>query len=115
MLVALIALAVGSAWAQAQAPRKAEPRRAAPLGWDGRPVTRTCHADLADLRGFKETLIEHEKARSIIGTPDRVAERVRELQARFGADELIVLTVAGSYAARRRSYELLAQAFDLRA
>lgn len=70
----------------------------------------------AQAYGARElAIIEHEKARSIIGTPDRVAERVRELQARFGADELIVLTVAGSYAARRRSYELLAQAFDLRA
>ena len=29
------------------------------------------------------------------------------------ADELIVLTVAGSYAARLRSYELLAEAFEL--
>jgi luciferase family oxidoreductase group 1 len=58
-------------------------------------------------------IIEHEKARSIIGTPDRVAERVRALQERFDADELIVLTVAGSYAARLRSYELLAQSFDL--
>jgi luciferase family oxidoreductase group 1 len=59
-------------------------------------------------------IIEHEKARSIIGTPDRVAERVRKIQADFDADELIVLTVAGSYAARLRSYELLAQAFELR-
>jgi alkanesulfonate monooxygenase SsuD/methylene tetrahydromethanopterin reductase-like flavin-dependent oxidoreductase (luciferase family) len=60
-------------------------------------------------------IIEHEKARSIIGTPDRVADRVRALQSRFKADELIVLTVAGSYAARLRSYELLADAFDLQA
>ena len=35
------------------------------------------------------------------------------LQERFEADELIVLTVAGSYRARLRSYELLAEAFEL--
>ena len=35
------------------------------------------------------------------------------LQEQFQADELIVLTVAGSYRARLRSYELLAEAFQL--
>jgi luciferase family oxidoreductase group 1 len=58
-------------------------------------------------------VIEHEKARSIIGTPERVTEQMHVLQQRFDADELIVLTVAGSYAARTRSYELLADAFAL--
>ncbi|MCF7694960.1 MULTISPECIES: hypothetical protein [Mycetohabitans] len=37
------------------------------------------------------------------------------VQQQFNADELIVLTVAASYKARLRSYELLAQAFDLAA
>ncbi|WP_338861197.1 hypothetical protein IHE31_06365 [Mycetohabitans rhizoxinica] len=36
-------------------------------------------------------------------------------QQQFNADELIVLTVAASYKARLRSYESLAQAFDLAA
>lgn len=58
-------------------------------------------------------VIEREKARSVIGTPQTVTERLLELQNRFGADELVVLTVAGSYRARLRSYELLAQAFEL--
>jgi luciferase family oxidoreductase group 1 len=58
-------------------------------------------------------VIEHEKARSIIGTPGQVVERISQIQERFDADELIVLTVAGSYAARTRSYELLADAFNL--
>jgi len=35
------------------------------------------------------------------------------LKERFVADELIVLTVAPSYKARMRSYELLAEAFAL--
>jgi hypothetical protein len=42
-----------------------------------------------------------------------VTEQLHELQQRFDADELIVLTVAGSYPARMRSYELLAEAFEL--
>jgi luciferase family oxidoreductase group 1 len=59
------------------------------------------------------SVIAREKNRSIIGTPERVAERLVELQERFSADELIVLTVAGSYPARLRSYQLLAEAFEL--
>jgi luciferase family oxidoreductase group 1 len=64
--------------------------------------------------GERERLvIEREKARSVVGTPEIVAERLLELKARFNADELIILTVAGSYGARLRSYELLAEAFEL--
>ncbi|SAL49343.1 LLM class flavin-dependent oxidoreductase [Caballeronia telluris] len=58
-------------------------------------------------------VIAREKNRSIIGTPERVTEALHALQERFDADELIVLTVAGSYRARSRSYQLLAEAFDL--
>ncbi len=64
--------------------------------------------------GERERLvIEREKARSVVGTPEIVTERLRELKTRFNADELIILTVAGSYGARLRSYELLAEAFEL--
>lgn len=61
----------------------------------------------------EQLVIEREKPRSVIGTAESVAERLLELESRFGADELIVLTVAGSYRARLRSYELLAEAFGL--
>jgi len=69
---------------------------------------------LAQEYGEREQLIiDREKPRSIIGTPDSVAEHLRALQEQFEADELVVLTVAGSYPARLRSYELLADAFQL--
>ncbi|HXZ09806.1 MAG TPA: LLM class flavin-dependent oxidoreductase [Paraburkholderia sp.] len=69
---------------------------------------------LAQEYGEREQLvIDREKPRSIIGTPETVTERLHTLQAQFNADELIVLTVAGSYRARLRSYELLAEAFQL--
>lgn len=57
--------------------------------------------------------IERERPRSIIGTPEQVCERMLALQERCKADEIIVLTVAASYQARLRSYQLLADAFDL--
>lgn len=61
----------------------------------------------------EQAIIERERPRSIIGTPERVTARIEAIRDEYAADEVIVLTVAGSYAARRRSYELLAEAFDL--
>jgi len=58
-------------------------------------------------------IIERDRPRAIIGTPERVAEAVLFQKERFVADEIVVLTVAASYASRLRSYELLAQAFTL--
>ena len=36
-----------------------------------------------------------------------------ELAARHGADELVILTITYDFAARKRSYELIAEAFGL--
>ena len=69
---------------------------------------------LAQEYGEREQLIiDREKPRSIVGTPESVTERLHALQEQFDADELIVLSVTGSYRARLRSYELLANAFEL--
>jgi luciferase family oxidoreductase group 1 len=74
----------------------------------------TIEQGVAQEYGERERLvIDREKPRSIIGTPEVVTERLHALQEQFQADELIVLTVAGSYRARLRSYELLAEAFNL--
>src|SRR5262249_60110493 len=70
MLLILLGLAAPTV---AQAPRKAEPRPA-PLGWDGRPVTRTCHADTADLEGLRASLVAHEQAR--IGFKNKIRHGV---------------------------------------
>ena len=49
--------------------------------------------------------------RGIVGTPDVVRERIEAVAADYGADEVIVLTITHDHAARRRSYELIAEAF----
>jgi luciferase family oxidoreductase group 1 len=68
----------------------------------------------SDRLGPREhAIIERERPRSVIGPPEIVVERLLAIQREFAADEIIVLTVAGSYAARLRSYELLAEAFEL--
>jgi luciferase family oxidoreductase group 1 len=51
--------------------------------------------------------------RVVIGAPDEVRTELVELADRYGVDELIVLTICHEHAARVRSYELLADAFDL--
>ena len=54
--------------------------------------------------------MQFHRARSVIGTPDKVAARLNEIQAQFAADELMIITVTGDYPSRLRSYELLAAA-----
>jgi luciferase family oxidoreductase group 1 len=51
----------------------------------------------------------------VIGDPERVQARLAELAAAFAVDELVVVTVCHDPQARLRSYELLAEAFELTA
>jgi len=60
-------------------------------------------------------LIARNRARLFVGTKATVLERLRELIAATKADEVMVTTMIYDHAARRRSYELLAEAFELRA
>jgi len=54
-----------------------------------------------------------DERRAIIGTPDAVRDGLLELAERYGAEEVIVVTITHDHAARRRSYELLAGAWGL--
>ena len=47
------------------------------------------------------------------GTPEQVRAGLETIAQQYGADEVIVVTITHDHAARRRSYELLAEAFDL--
>ena len=60
-------------------------------------------------------IVQRERARAVIGTPEAVKQRLLELQQQFEADELMAITITGDYATRLRSYELLAEAFGLTA
>jgi luciferase family oxidoreductase group 1 len=53
--------------------------------------------------------------RAIIGNPDKVRAQLHELAAEYGAEEVIVVTITYDHAARRRSYELIADAMGLEA
>jgi luciferase family oxidoreductase group 1 len=51
--------------------------------------------------------------RRIVGAPDQVRAGIEAAAAEYGAGEVMVVTITHDHAARRRSYELIAEAFDL--
>jgi alkanesulfonate monooxygenase SsuD/methylene tetrahydromethanopterin reductase-like flavin-dependent oxidoreductase (luciferase family) len=53
------------------------------------------------------------RRRAIVGSPAAVRAGLEEVAAEYGADELILLTITHEHAARRRSYELIAQELGL--
>lgn len=55
--------------------------------------------------------IEENRSRYFIGTAARIREAIEVLAAQTQADEVMVTTMVHSFAARLKSYELLAQAF----
>jgi len=59
--------------------------------------------------------IRHRRSRLFVGAAETVREKLLPLIASTKADEVMATTMIYDHAARRRSYELLAQAFDLSA
>jgi luciferase family oxidoreductase group 1 len=51
--------------------------------------------------------------RAIIGAPAAVKRGIEEVASLYGAEEAMIVTITFDHAARRRSYELIAEAFKL--
>jgi luciferase family oxidoreductase group 1 len=51
--------------------------------------------------------------RIVTGTPERVREAIESLADAYEAEEVLIVNIVHDHAARRRSYELIAQAFGL--
>lgn len=58
-------------------------------------------------------ILEHARRRTIAGSPETVRDNLRAFAREHDVEELIVVTITHDPKARRRSYELLAEAFDL--
>ncbi len=58
-------------------------------------------------------IIERERERIVLGTPDQVRDKLLQIQQAYQADELMIITITGEYESRLRSYQLLAEAFEL--
>lgn len=53
------------------------------------------------------------RRRMTLGTPDVVRDGLESIVHEYGAEELMLVTITHSHDARRRSYELIAEAFEL--
>jgi luciferase family oxidoreductase group 1 len=61
----------------------------------------------------ERAIADSVREKQIVGNPDTVKRRIEELAARTQADEVMISSFIPVHAARMRSYELLAEAFDL--
>lgn len=61
----------------------------------------------------EQAVVEFYKRLVISGTPDQVRARIGDMAARTQADEVMIATHAFDPVKRRRSYELVAEAFGL--
>ncbi len=61
----------------------------------------------------EEARIQFNRGRMICGTPGRVKQEIQALCHEYGVDEIVVTTITEDFQDRLRSYELLAEAFEL--
>jgi luciferase family oxidoreductase group 1 len=78
------------------------------------------YPSVAEATAYPYTAAEREVVRAnrerlFAGAPATVERRLRRLAEAAGVGEVMVLTMIDDHAARRRSHELLAEAFELRA
>ena len=64
-------------------------------------------------RGARRGARDAHAARAVVGSPQTVRAQLAEVVASYGAEEAIVVCITYDHDARRRSYELLAEAFEL--
>lgn len=63
---------------------------------------------------FELAHVRENRKRMIVGSPETVKAGIDKLARAYGTDEVIAVTITHSFEHRLRSYELLADAFELR-
>ena len=58
--------------------------------------------------------IHFNRARCVSGTPEQVKQKLTKLANDYGVDEIVAATITYSFQDRLRSYELLAEVFELK-
>jgi luciferase family oxidoreductase group 1 len=61
------------------------------------------------LRNEKEDLLSEMRNNMIIGNPQQVKKRIEELQEKYNADEIMIVTITHSPADKIQSYKLIAE------
>jgi alkanesulfonate monooxygenase SsuD/methylene tetrahydromethanopterin reductase-like flavin-dependent oxidoreductase (luciferase family) len=64
------------------------------------------------LTDIEEAKVAQGRTARVVGSPARVRDGLVALAQSYGVNELMLLTVCHDPAARRRSYELLAEALE---
>jgi luciferase family oxidoreductase group 1 len=82
------------------------------LGQSG-PVPSLAEVDAYPYTDRDRAHIAANRGRLILGDPPTCRARLIALAEAYGVDEIVVVTICHDQAARFRSYELLAEAFDL--
>ncbi len=59
-------------------------------------------------------IIRGNRRRQVVGSPEQCRDRLIELAVRYDVPEVVVVTITYDFEARLRSYELLAQVFDIK-
>ena len=73
--------------------------------------------DAIAAQGFRDddtAALQAMRAKAFVGDAQQVADKLRTLAQRFELDEIVVNSWSFDPAVRRRSYALLAEAFELR-
>lgn len=65
--------------------------------------------------GPERERVRYNRARTVVGDPPKARAELLSLAERYGVGEIVVITNVYDFADRLRSYELLADAFDLQA
>ncbi|MFC3041144.1 LLM class flavin-dependent oxidoreductase [Virgibacillus xinjiangensis] len=63
--------------------------------------------------GLEDQIIERNRKRMIIGTPDKVALKLKELQETYQADEIMLVSLETDIDQKRKSYRLIAEEIGL--
>jgi alkanesulfonate monooxygenase SsuD/methylene tetrahydromethanopterin reductase-like flavin-dependent oxidoreductase (luciferase family) len=79
-------------------------------GRGGRYPT-VAEAEAHEYTPWERQIVEHAHGRRVAGTPAECRERLEALAADYGVEEIVVVTITETAETRRRSYELLAEAF----
>jgi alkanesulfonate monooxygenase SsuD/methylene tetrahydromethanopterin reductase-like flavin-dependent oxidoreductase (luciferase family) len=77
------------------------------------PSVERALAFLADDEGAAGLPQLRGERRRVVGTPASVRAGLEAVAAEYAADEVMVVTITYDHAARRRSYELIAEEFGL--
>ena len=79
----------------------------------GIPTVEEAHA--FDYSDAELEALEEMKGRSIYGDPAEVKAQLLEIGEEYGTNEFVIVTITHDFESRLRSYELLAEAFSLKA